>query len=144
MKIPFCLPLIDNDVSQEVLSCLNETGWLTTGPKVNELENEINELCQTGSTICVNSWTSGMLLLIRWLDLDEDDEIIVPTYTYAASAFSVINSRVKWVFVDVNSDFTINIDEVEKAITKKTKAIMPVDLGGLPIDYIALNTLLNK
>jgi dTDP-4-amino-4,6-dideoxygalactose transaminase len=85
-----------------------------------------------------------MLLLIRWLNLDEDDEIIVPTYTYAASALSVINSRVKCVFVDVNSDFTINIDEVEKAITKKTKAIMPVDLGGLPADYTALNSLLIK
>ena len=144
MKIPFCLPLIDNDVNLEVLSCLNETGWLTTGPKVKLLEDEITELCQTSSTICVNSWTSGMLLLIRWLDLDEEDEIIVPTYTYAASAFSVINSRVKCVFVDVNSDFTINIDEVEKVITKNTKAIMPVDLGGLPIDYIALNSLLSK
>ena len=76
MKIPFCLPLIDKDVNQEVLSCLNETGWLTTGPKVKLLEDEITELCQTSSTICVNSWTSGMLLLIRWLDLDEDDEII--------------------------------------------------------------------
>ena len=74
MKIPFCLPLIDKDVNQEVLSCLNETGWLTTGPKVKLLEDEITELCQTSSTICVNSWTSGMLLLIRWLDLDEDDE----------------------------------------------------------------------
>ena len=144
MKIPFCLPLIDKDVNQEVLSCLNETGWLTTGPKVKLLEDEITGLCQTSSTICVNSWTSGMLLLIRWLGLDEEDEIIVPVYTYAASAFSVINSRVKCVFVDINSDFTINIDEVEKAITEKTKAIMPVDLGGLPIDYIALNTLLNK
>ena len=144
MKIPFCLPLIDKDVNQEVLSCLNETGWLTTGPKVKLLEDEITKLCQTSSTICVNSWTSGMLLLIRWLDLDEDDEIIVPTYTYAASAFSVINSRVKCVFVDVNSDFTININEVEKAMTEKTKAIMPVDLGGLPADYIALNNLLSK
>ena len=144
MKIPFCLPLIDRDVNQEVLSCLNETGWLTTGPKVKLFEDQITELCQTSSTICVNSWTSGMLLLVRWLDLDEDDEIIVPTYTYAASAFAVINSRVKCVFVDVNSDFTINIDEVEKAITKNTKAIMPVDLGGLPIDYIALNSLLSK
>ena len=143
-KTPFCLPLIDKDVNEEVFSCLNETGWLTTGPKVKLLEDQITELCQTSSTICVNSWTSGMLLLIRWLELDEDDEIIVPTYTYAASAFSVINSSVKCVFVDVNSDFTINIDEVEKAITKKTKAIMPVDLGGLPADYIALNSLLNK
>jgi len=144
MKIPFCLPLIDKEVESEVLSCLNETGWLTTGPKVKELEGEITKLCQTSSTICVNSWTSGMLLLIRWLNLDEEDEIIVPTYTYAASAFAVINSNVKCVFVDVNDDFTINIAEIEKAITKNTKAIMPVDLGGLPIDYIALKSLLNK
>ena len=70
-----------------------------------------------------------MLLLIRWLGLDENDEVIVPTYTYAASAFVVINSNVKCVFVDVNDDFTINIDEIEKAITKNTKAIMPLDLG---------------
>ena len=143
-RIQYSLPLIDKDVELEVLSCLNETGWLTTGPKVKELEDEISKLSQTSSTICVNSWTSGMLLLIKWLDLEEDDEIIVPVYTYAASAFSVINSNVKCVFVDVNSDFTINIDEVEKAITTKTKAIMPVDIGGLPVDYIALNNLLNK
>ena len=144
MKIPFCLPLIDEDVNKEVLSCLNETGWLTTGPKVKLLEDEITELCHTSSTVCVNSWTSGMLLLIRWLDLGEDDEIIVPAYTYAASALSVINSRVKCIFVDVNSDFTINIDEVEKAITKNIKVIMPVDIGGLPVDYVALNSLLVK
>ncbi len=144
MKIPFSLPLIDNEVNQEVVSCLNETGWVTTGPKVKLLEDEINKLCQTGSTICVNSWTSGMLLLIRWLDLDEDDEIIVPAYTYAATAFSVINSNVKCVFVDVNDDFTINVDEIEKAINENTKAIMPVDIGGLPSDYVALKNLLNK
>ena len=144
MKIPFCLPLIDEDVNREVYSCLNETGWVTTGPKVKELENEITKLCQTSSTICVNSWTSGMLLLIRWLGINGKDEIIVPTYTYAASALAVINSNVKCVFVDVNDDFTININEIEKAITKNTKAIMPVDIGGLPIDYIALNNLLNK
>jgi dTDP-4-amino-4,6-dideoxygalactose transaminase len=144
MKIPFCLPLLNKDVESEVLSCLNETGWLTTGPKVKELEDEITKLCQTSSTICVNSWTSGMLLLIRWLGLDENDEVIVPVYTYVASAFAVINSNVKCIFVDVNDDFNINIDEIEKAITKNTKAIMPVDIGGLPIDYIALNKLLNK
>ena len=143
-KIPFCLPLIDNDVELEVISCLHETGWLTTGPKVKELEYEITKLCETNFTICVNSWTSGMLLLIRWLKLDKDDEIIVPAYTYAASALSIINSNVKCIFVDVNDDFTININEVEKAITKNTKAIMPVDLGGLPADYIRLHNLLNK
>ena len=95
MKVPFCRPLINNDVKKEVLSCLNETGWLTTGPKVKLLEDEITELCQTNSTICVNSWTSGMLLLINWLELDENDEVIVPAYTYAASALAVINSNVK-------------------------------------------------
>ncbi len=98
----FFVGVSNEEVEKEVLSCLNETGWLTTGPKVKELEDEITKLCQTRSTICVNSWTSGMLLLIRWLELDEEDEIIVPTYTYAASAFSVINSRVKCIFVDVN------------------------------------------
>jgi len=144
MKIPFCLPLINKDVEFEVLSCLNETGWLTSGPKVKELENEISSLCQTNSTICVNSWTSGMLLLIRWLELDEDDEIIVPAYTYAASALAVINSNVKCVLVDVNDDFTINIDAIEKAITTKTKVIMPVDLGGLPADYLGIKNLLIK
>ncbi len=144
MKIPFSLPLIDKHVNQEVFSCLNETGWITSGPKVKLFEHEITQLCQTSSTICVNSWTSGMLLLIKWLNLSDDDEIIVPTYTYAATALAVINSNVKCVFVDVNSDFIININAVEKAITEKTKAIMPVDIGGLPADYIALRNMLEK
>ena len=67
MKTPFCFSLINKDVESEVLPFLNETGWLTTRPKVKELEDEITKLCQTNFTICVNSWTSGMLLLIRWL-----------------------------------------------------------------------------
>ena len=144
MKIPFCLPYIDKDIHSEIDSCLNITGWLTTGPKVLEFENEITKLCKTNSTICVNSWTSGLQLLIRWLDYDKDDEIIVPTYTYAASALAIINSNVKCVFVDVNSDFTIDINKVENAITEKTKAILPVDIGGLPADYIKLNNLLKS
>ena len=144
MKIPFCLPLINEDVESEVFSCLNETGWLTTGSKVKKLEDEITKLSQTSSTICVNSWTSGMLLLIRWLGLEGNDEVIIPVYTYAASALAVINSNVNCVFVDVDDDFLININKIEKAITKNTKAIMPVDLGGLPVDYISLMNLLNK
>ena len=144
MKIPFCLPLINNDVKKEINSCLNETGWLTSGPKVQLLENEISSLCKTNATICVNSWTSGMLLMNKWLNLDCDDEVIIPAYTYAATALSVINSNVKCVMVDVNNDFTISLNKIEKAITKKTKAIIPVDLGGLPADYKSLQTLLNK
>ena len=90
MKIPFCLPLINKEVEEEVLSCLNETGWLTTGPKVKLLEDEITELCQTSSTICVNSWTSGMQLLIRWLGLEEEDEIIRQTISsFLSSNFNM-------------------------------------------------------
>ena len=59
MKIPFCLPLIDDDVNNEVLSCLNEAGWITSGPKVRLFEDELTRLCQTNSTICINSWTSA-------------------------------------------------------------------------------------
>lgn len=143
MKIPFCLPLINKDVNSEVLSCLNETGWLTSGPKVEEFENQISALCQTNFTLCINSWTSGMLLLLKWLELDEKDEVIVPVYTYAASALAVLNSNIKCVFVDVNDDFTIDLNHVEKVITENTKVVMPVDLGGLPIDYKGLNELLN-
>lgn len=143
-KISFSLPLIDKEVIQEVNSCLTETGWITTGPKVRELEESITNLCETNATICVNSWTSAMLLLIKWLSLDEKDEIIVPVYTYAASALSVINSGVKCVFVDVNEDYTLNINKVEEAITENTKAILPVDVGGLPADYLELKKILTK
>lgn len=144
MKIPFSLPLIDQSVIQEVQSCLTETGWLTTGPKTKEFENEICKLTETNSTLCVNSWTSGVLVLLKWLKLDKDDEVIIPAYTYAATALSVINSNIKCILVDVNEDFTINIDEVEKAITPNTKVIMPVDVGGMPADYEKLNKLINS
>lgn len=144
INVPFCLPFINEDIEKEVYSCLNETGWLTTGPKVREFENEIAKLCNTKSVICVNSWTSGMLLLLKWLKLDMTDEVIVPVYTYAASALSVINSNIKCIYVDVNEDYTINIDCVRNAITKNTKAIMPVDLGGMPADYENLFNLVNS
>ena len=144
MKVPFCLPLIDKEVELEMMSCLLETGWLTTGPKVAELEREITKLSETNCTICVNSWTSGMLLMIKWLELDENDEVIIPTYTYAATALAVINSNVKCVYVDVNDDFTASVLEISKAITENTKVILPVDIGGMPFDYLALQDLLNS
>lgn len=144
MKIPFSLPLIDSLVEKEILSTLYETGWITSGPKTKEFEEKITELCETNYTVCVNSWTSGALLLFRWLGLEPDDEVIVPTYTYAATALSVINSGVKCVYVDVNDDFTIDIEAVASKINKNTKAIMPVDLGGFPADYKKLKNLLES
>lgn len=144
MKIPFSLPLIDSLVEKEILSTLYETGWITSGPKTKEFEEKITELCETNFTVCVNSWTSGALLLFRWLGLGPDDEVIVPTYTYAATALSVINSGVKCVYVDVKDDFTIDIEAVASKINKNTKAIMPVDLGGFPADYKKLKNLLES
>lgn len=143
-NIPFSLPCIDEDVQKEIHSCLTETGWLTTGPKTKEFEEEISKISETNHTLCVNSWTSAALLLIRWLDLSEDDEIIIPAYTYAATALSVLNSRVKCVMVDIDDDFLIDINKIEKAITSKTKAIMPVDLGGMPVDYPKLKEMLES
>ena len=104
INIALLFTIINEDI-EKVYSCLNETGWLTTGPKVREFENEIAKLCNTKSVICVNSWTSGMLLLLKWLKLDMTDEVIVPVYTYAASALSVINSNTKCIYVDVNEDY---------------------------------------
>ncbi|PSL06323.1 DegT/DnrJ/EryC1/StrS family aminotransferase [Cecembia rubra] len=144
MKIPFSLPLIDSLVEKEIHSTLHETGWLTSGPKTKELEEKISELSDTNFTVCVNSWTSGALLLFKWLKLEPGDEIIVPSYTYAATALAVINSGLKCVYVDVKDDFTMDMDQVAQKITNKTKAIMPVDLGGLPADYSKLLSLLDS
>ena len=144
MKIPFSLPLLDSLVEKELLSTLYETGWITSGPKTKEFEDEITNLCQSNYTVCVNSWTSGALLLFRWLGFGPEDEVIVPAYTYAATALSVINSGVKCVYVDVNDDFTIDVDMIASKINSNTKAIMPVDLGGFPADYKKLLELLDS
>jgi dTDP-4-amino-4,6-dideoxygalactose transaminase len=92
----------------------------------------------------VNSWTSGAELLLYWYDIKEGDEVIVPVYTYCASANIVIHRGAKVIMVDVKSDFGIDISKIEKHINVRTKAIIPVDLGGLPIDYLALNRLVKK
>lgn len=144
MKIPFCLPLIDQDVINSVNYCLTETGWLTSGPIVKDFEENISKLCQTSYTVAVNSWTSGALLLLKLLELTPEDEVIVPNYTYAATALSVINHGAKCILVDVNEDFTINIEDMKSKLSKNTKAILAVDLGGLPADYISIKNTLNQ
>ncbi|KAB7530503.1 aminotransferase class I/II-fold pyridoxal phosphate-dependent enzyme [Flagellimonas olearia] len=143
MKIPFSPPYIDENIKNEVLDSLN-SGWITTGPKVKELENQIERFCQAPKVLCVNSWTSGALLMLKWFGIQEGDEVIVPAYTYAATALSVIHAGGTPVIVDVGDDFNISMSNIEKAINKKTKAIMPVDIGGWPCDYEALNTLINR
>ncbi len=137
MHIPFALPLIDQPVIDEVMDCLTNTGWLTSGPKVRALEAEVAAL--TGApALCVNSWTSGAMLMLRWFGIGPGDEVIVPAYTYSATALCAMNIGARVVMVDVGADFCIDPDAVRRAITPRTKAIIPVDLGGWPCDYDAL------
>ncbi len=143
MNIPFSLPLIDESVIAEVNDCLTRTGWLTTGPKVRELETEIGLLTST-PVLAVNSWTSGAMLMLRWFGVGPGDEVIIPAYSYSATALCALNIGAKVVMVDVLEDFTIDPQAVSEAITSSTKAILPVDLGGLPCDYARLHLLLQS
>lgn len=140
--IPFCLPLIDQDVIAEVNDCLTNTGWLTTGPKVRQLEAEISQLSGT-PVLCVNSWTSGAMLMLRWYGIGAGDEVIIPAYTYSATALCAMNIGAKVVMVDVGDDFNIDVSKIKGAITPHTKAILPVDVGGWMCDYDAILDLVN-
>jgi dTDP-4-amino-4,6-dideoxygalactose transaminase len=134
MKISFSPPYIDDSVINEVVDSL-KSGWITTGPKVKALEEEIKNLTGTQQVLCVNSWTSGAIMMLRWLGVTAEDEVIVPAYTYCATALASMWAGAKVVMVDSNEDFNISVDAIRKAITPKTKAIIPVDIAGFPCDY---------
>jgi len=140
--IPFSPPRIDDKIINEVVAALR-SGWITTGPRTKEFERQLAEYCNVEKVLAVNSWTAGAEMLLHWFGIKEGDEVIVPAYTYCASANIVIHCGAKVVMVDVNEDFTINIDNIKKAITSRTKAIIPVDVAGLPVDYDAIMSLVN-
>ena len=137
MKISFSPPYVDESVVNEVVDSLN-SGWITTGPKVKALENEIQKLCAAQEVLCVNSWTSGTIMMLKWLGVKEGDEVIVPAYTYAATALAVLHAGAKPIMVDTCEDFNISVEAIRVAITPKTKAIIPVDIAGFPCDYDAI------
>ncbi len=142
--IPFSPPRIDQKVIDEVTAAL-KSGWITTGPRTKLFEKKLTEYCGNKCTVAVNSWTAGMELLLRWWGIGEGDEVILPPYTYCASANVIVHIGAKPVFVDINSDdFNININNIRKAITPRTKAIMPVDIAGFPCDYEAIFALINE
>jgi len=143
MKVPFSPPYIDESVIEEVADSLR-SGWITTGPKVKALEQEIRQMCNARQVICVNSWTTGAIMIMRWLGIQPGDEVIVPAYTYCATALAVLWAGGKPVMVDSGDDFDIDVDAIRKAITPKTKAIMPVDIAGWPCDYEAIMSLVNE
>ena len=144
MNVPFCLPFINNDIVEEVVDTLTNTGWLTTGPKVGKFEKTLEEYCGVKKVLAVNSWNSGTTLMLKWWGIEDGDEVIIPAYTYAATALAPMNLGAKVVMVDVGEDFNIDVEQVRRAITPKTKAIIPVDIGGRPCNYQALNALVQE
>ncbi len=140
--IPFSPPYIDEDVTNEVMDSLR-SGWITTGPKVKLLEQEVAKLTGVNNVLCVNSATSAMMLMLHWFGIGKGDEVIIPAYTYCATALAVMHLGAMPVIVDVNKDFCINTEEIRKAITPRTKAIVPVDIGGYPCDYEKIKKIVN-
>lgn len=106
MKIPFSPPYIDKAVINEVVDSLR-SGWITSGPKVKALEEEIKVFSGAKEVLCVNSWTSGAIMMLRWLGVKAGDEVIVPAYTYSATALAVLHAGAKPVMVDSGTDFNI-------------------------------------
>ncbi len=143
MKIPFSPPYIDEAVIDEVVDSL-KSGWITTGPKVKALEEEIKLFSGARSVLCVNSWTSGAIMMLRWMGVNADDEVIVPAYTYSATALAVLHAGAKPVMVDSGTDFNISVEAIRKAITPRTKAIIPVDIAGFPCDYDRIMALVQE
>jgi len=139
-KIDFAPPYIDDDVVAAVTETLR-SGWLTTGPRVRELEELSARLFGLEKTVCVNSWSSGAAIVFKWLGIGPGDEVIVPAYTYAATALSVLHTGATPVMVDVQDDFNIDPQKIKEAITPRTKAIMCVDIGGWPCDYDTIKEL---
>lgn len=144
MKIPFSPPDLTDAEINEVVSAL-KSGWITTGPKTKELEREVASLCHTDKAVCLSSQTSCAEMALRLLGIGEGDEVIVPAYTYTASAEVVCHVGAKLVFIDSQPDsLEMDYEAVEKAITDKTKVIIPVDLGGIPCDYDRIFSIVEK
>lgn len=144
MKIPFSPPDVTDAEIEEVASAI-KSGWITTGPKTKELEIEVAALCHTNKAVCLSSQTSCAEMALRLLGIGEGDEVIVPAYTYTASAEVVCHVGAKLIFIDSQTDsLEMDYDAVEKAITNKTKVIIPVDIGGVPCDYDRIFSIVEK
>ncbi len=140
--IPFSPPRIDEKIIAEVTDTLR-SGWITTGPKTKRFEQELQQYMQCRRVLCVNSATAGLELMLRWFGVGPGDEVIVPAYTYSATANVVIHCGATPVFADCGEDFNMHAEGISSLITTRTKVIMPVDIGGWPCDYDALNALVN-
>lgn len=147
-NIPFSPPDMTDAEMNEVAEAM-KSGWITTGPRTKEFEHLISMCCQTvrqddegkplPTTVCLNSATACMELALRVLGIGEGDEVIVPAYTYTATASAVCHVGARPVMVDcAPGSFEMDYSKVAEAINERTKAVMPVDLGGIVADYDAV------
>ena len=135
MNIPFSPPDISELEIAEVVEVLR-SGWITTGPKVKELERRIANYVGSEKCVCLNSQTACAELALRLLGIGPGDEVITSAYTYTASASVICHTGAKLVLVDTaDNGFEMDYKKLEDAITENTKAIIPVDIGGVPCDY---------
>ena len=142
-NIPFSPPDIIEDEINEVIDTL-KSGWITTGPKTKELERRLSEFTTTPKTVCLNSATAALELVLRVLGIGEGDEVIVPAMTYTASCSVIYHVGAKAVIVDIQKDgHEMDYEALENAITEKTKAVIPVDLAGIPCDYDKIFEVVN-
>lgn len=143
-NVQFSPPDITELEINEVCEALR-SGWITTGPRTKKLESEIAAWIGTNKCVCLNSQTACGEIALRLLGIGEGDEVITCAYTYTASASVIDHVGAKIVLVDCQKDsFLIDYDALEAAITEKTKAIIPIDLGGVPCDYQRLHEILEK
>lgn len=134
-KIPFSPPDISEAEIAEVAEAMR-SGWITTGPRVKELEKRLAAYCHTSKVVCLNSATAAEELNFRICGIGEGDEVIVPAYTYTATASAAIHCGAKVIFVDSQKDSTeMDYDKVAESITERTKAVVAVDLGGIICNY---------
>lgn len=137
-NIPFSPPDISELEIEEVADALR-SGWITTGPRTKELERRLAEFCHTSKVVCLNSATAAEELNFRICGIGEGDEVIVPAYTYTATASAAIHCGAKVIFVDSQKDnCEMDYEKVAEAITERTKAVVAVDLGGIIADYDSL------
>lgn len=144
MKIPFSPPDITEAEIDQVAEALR-SGWITTGPKTKELEREVAAFCGVERAVCLNSQTACAEMTLHLLGVGAGDEVITSAYTYTATASVVCHVGAKLILVDTQPDsFEMDYDQLEKAITEKTKVIIPVDLGGVPCDYDRIFEIVEK
>ncbi len=141
--IPFAPPRIDQLIIDEVVAAL-KSGWITTGPRTKLFEKQLAIYCGNENTLCLNSATAGLEIMLRWFGVKAGDEVIIPAYTYSATANVIIHCGATPVLVDIGTDFNIDVKKLKAAITNKTKVIMPVDFGGWPCDYEEIMALVKS